>query len=156
MAGFPDDDDLCFSNLPCLGSRAIITGWYSVVDDALRASNHVKVLKLYEAALCLPLQVRCGPSLIQVSLDNITYSEDLFASNTASSDAFFTFAEKVMAAFPPDFVGKNSARNIVMRAGDLGISFRGSAVGDGVARALMNVAPFVIVPEFQAAFSAFE
>ena len=114
MAGFPEDDALWFSNLPCLGSRAVITGWYSVVDDALRESDHVKVLKLYEAALCLPLHVRCGPSLKQVSLDSITYSEDFFASNSASSDAFFTFAEKVMAAFPPDFVGSNSAKNIVM------------------------------------------
>ena len=61
-----------------------------------------------------------------------------------------------MAVFPPDFVGKNSAKNIALRAKTLGISFHGSAVGDNVARALLNVAPFVIAPEFQKAFRAFE
>ena len=145
-------NDPCLSNLPCLGSRSIIAGWYSVVDDALRASNHAKVLKLYEAALCIPLRVRCGPSLKQVSLDSTTYSEDLFAFNSASSDAFLTFAEKVMSALPADFLQSRPVKNIVVKAESLGISFHGSAVGDSVARALINVAPFVICPEFQMAF----
>ena len=115
-----------------------------------------KVLKLYEAALCLPLQMRCGPSMQQVSLDSITYSEDLFAANSASSDAFLAFAEKVMSALPAGFLQSHSVKNIVARAESLGISFHGSAVGDSVARALINVAPFVICQEFRKAFMAFE
>ena len=38
MADVPSEPDGCLVNLPCLGSRAIIAGWYSVMDDALRAS----------------------------------------------------------------------------------------------------------------------
>ena len=133
-----------------------MAGWYSVVDEALRASDWPKVLKLYEAALCLPLQVRCGPTLQQVLLDSITYSEDLYAANSASSDAFLTFAEKVMSALPPDFLQSSTVKKIVVRAESLGISFHGSAVGDSVARALINVAPFVMSPDFQKAFRAFE
>ena len=91
MAGFPDGDALCFSNLPCLGSRAIITGWYSVVDDALRAGDHTKVLKLFEAALCLPLRLRLGPSMVQVTLDSISYSEELFTAYASTSDGFLVF-----------------------------------------------------------------
>ena len=155
-ADLPNGTDVGFWNVPCLGSRAIIIGWYSVVDDALRASNIPKVLKLYEAVLCLPMHVRCGLSMKQVSLDSITYSEDLFAANSTSSDSFFTFAEKVLTVFPADFLSTNSAAKIVLRAGNLGITFHGNPVNDNIARALQNVAPFVISPEIQMAFRAFE
>ena len=149
-------NDLSLSNLPCFGSRAAIAGWYSVVDDALRASDWTKVLKLYRAALCVPLRLRCAPSLTQVSRDSMTYSEELFAANPHCSDVFLAFAEKFMAAVPPDFVQSETVKNIVARARTLGISFHGSAVGDGVARALINVAPFVTSPEFRKAFKSFE
>ena len=154
--GDADDADPSLSNLPCLGSRATIVGWYSVVGEALRDSDHRKVLSLYEAALCLPLRLRCGPSLVQVSLDSITYSEDLFASNSATSDAFLTFAEKLIGALPSGFIASNSARNIVLHAKSIGISFHGSAVGDNVARALMYVAPYLNAPAFRTAFREFE
>ena len=145
-----------FEDLPCFGSRAIIAGWYSVVDEKLRADDWTSVLKLYEAALCLPLHMRLGPSMKQVALDSITYSEDLFAYNSAQSDAFLTFAEKVMSVLPAEFLTTASVKNIVGRAATLGISFHGSAVGDGVARALINVAPFIATEEFRNAFRAFE
>ena len=156
MIGFPDGEEMWFSNLPCFGSRAIIAGWYSVVDEKLRASDWTKVLKLYEAALCLPLHMRCGPSMKQVALDSITYSEDLFASNSASSDAFLTFAEKVMSVIPTHYLATASVKNIIARAATLGLSFHGSAVGDSVTRALINVAPFITTEEFRNAFRAFE
>ena len=64
--------------------------------------------------------------------------------------------EKVMSALPPDFLQSSSVKHIVARAESLGISYHGSAVGDSVARALINVAPFVMSPDFQKAFRAFE
>jgi hypothetical protein len=156
ITDIPEKKELGLANLPCFGSRGIIAGWYSVLDDALRDSDWNKVLKLYEAALCLPMQVRCGPTIQQVLLDSITYSEDLYAANSGTSDAFLTFAEKVISALPPGFLQTKTAKNVVERAASLGISFHGSAVGDSVARALINVAPFVISPDFQKAFRAFE
>ena len=49
--------------LPCLGSRASLGGWYSMVDDALRANDDSqKVLKLYAASLSHPLHLRCDPT----------------------------------------------------------------------------------------------
>ena len=68
---------LGFVNLPCLSSRAVLCGWYSVVDDALRAQATKKVLKLYEAALSFPMRLRCGPSRTQICLDSISYSKML-------------------------------------------------------------------------------
>ena len=47
-------------------------------------------------------------------------------------------------------------KQIVAKAKALGISFHGSAVGDNVARALINVAPYVTSPEFRKAFKEFE
>ena len=152
----PGGVDLCLSNLPCLGSRSIIAGWYSVVDDALRAGDHTKVLKLYEAALCIPLRLRLGPSMVQVTLDSITYSEDLFAAHSANSDSFMTFAEKVMVALPPGFLGSTSVTNIVIRTTNLGISFHGSAVGDNTARALTYVSPLLKSLELKSELRAFE
>ena len=64
--------------------------------------------------------------------------------------------EKVMSALPPDFLQSSSVKNIVARAESLGISYHGSAVGDIVARAFINVAPFIMSSAFLKAFRAFE
>ena len=61
------------SHWPCLGSRAILAGWYSVVDETLRVSDDQKVTKLVEAALCTPLRLRLAPTMAQLALDGITY-----------------------------------------------------------------------------------
>ena len=78
-----------FHGLPCLGTRACLVGFYSVLDDALRAKDHQKVHKLFQAALCMPIRVRVAPTLPQVILDSITYSEDLYAGKEATSDSLF-------------------------------------------------------------------
>ena len=127
-----------------------------MADDALRAKDWQKVLKLFEAALCIPLQVRLAPSLQQVNLDSMTYSEDLYSAVQSSSDAFLTFAEKFLACVPADFLHTSSNKQIVAKAKLLGISYHGSAVGENVARALTNVAPYVTSAEFQKAFKEFE
>ena len=101
------------------------------------------MLKLFEAALCLPLRLRLGPSTVQVILDSITYSEDLFAAQCANSDSFMTFAEKLVFALPSGFIGTNSVKGIVARMSSLGITFHASAVGENTARALTYVNPYL-------------
>ena len=86
-------------NLPCLASRSCVAGWYSQMDDALRAKNALKVRKLYEAMLSMPMRLRVAPDETQIALDSITYSEDLHVAKSASSDAFFDFAEKSCPLF---------------------------------------------------------
>ena len=55
----------------------------------------------------MPMRLRLGPSRVQVSLDSISYSEDLFAAKTLASDSFFDFAQKLIDLFPlePAFGG---------------------------------------------------
>ena len=107
LADIPAEKAVGFVSLPCLGARGMIAGWYSTVDDALRDREKRKILKLYEAALSMPMRLRLGPSRVQVSLDSISYSEDLFAAKTVVSDSFFDFAQKLIDVFPlePAFGG---------------------------------------------------
>ena len=107
LADIPAEKAVGFVSLPCLGARGMIAGWYSTADDALRDREKRKILKLYEAALSMPMRLRLGPSRVQVSLDSISYSEDLFAAKTVVSDSFFDFAQKLIDVFPlePAFGG---------------------------------------------------
>ncbi len=51
-----------FKDLPCFSSRATLAGFYSTMDDALRAKDLHKVNKLYQAALSLPIRLRLSPT----------------------------------------------------------------------------------------------
>ena len=77
-------------------------------------------------------------------------------SQCANSDSFMTFAEKVLVALPPGFLGTNSSRSIVVHMSSLGISFHGSAVGDKTARALTYVSPYLKSLDLKNEFRAFE
>ena len=157
MADVPTRANVGFLKLPCLASRAVLIGWYSVVDDALRGNAYGKVLKLYAAALSTPMRLRCGPSKTQVCLDSITYSEDLFAANASSSDSFFDFTQKVIQLFPAELaVGSMSVKAVISAADKAGISYHGIKVNDNCARALQNVAPFAQSTKAQTAFKDFE
>ena len=100
LVDVPSTGGVGLVKLPCLGSRGVITGLYSTIDDALRANDLGKVKKLYEAALSMPMRVRVGPSKIQVALDSITYSEDLHTGKAASTDSFFDFTAKSIERVP--------------------------------------------------------
>ena len=87
----------CFAKLPILCSRGIVAGFYSTMDDALRANNSFKIKRLFEAAFAMPMRLRVGPTMLQVCLDSMTYSEDLWSVNSVSADSFFDFVAKVIA-----------------------------------------------------------
>ena len=89
----PTKPSVGFASSPCLSSRAVLCGWYSVVDDALRVRETRKVMKLYEAALSFPLRLHCAPSRKQICLDSITYAESyVYAGSVATSPvSFFDF-----------------------------------------------------------------
>ena len=150
----PPNGECTLAELPCFSSRSGLCGWYTVMDDALRAGDKRKVMKLYEAALSMPLRLRCGPDIKQITLDSITYSEDLFASNLASSDSFFDFALKVVVLLGD--VSNHTRNSLTEAAAKIGLSFHGKKFKDNHARDLQHVAPYVTSPLVQAAFKAFE
>jgi hypothetical protein len=127
------------------------------MDDALRARDMNKTKKLYEAALCKPLRLRLGPSKVQVALDSITYSEDLYAGKTASSDSFFDYTVKALCVLPQKpAVTELTSRQVQEQATRLGITFHRNSPNDRITRALQNVAPLVSFQGVKVAFTASE
>ena len=146
--------------LPCLGSRASLGGWYSQVDDALRANNNHKVVKLFSAALSQPLHLRSHPTKKQLVLDSMSYSEDIFNQSASAADSFFAFAQKVEHALESGddelAVGSMSANSIVDKAKSLGLTFHSAPLNETIVRAIQYTLPFVKDPSVQAAFKALE
>jgi hypothetical protein len=131
--------------LPCLASRACLAGWYSQMDDALRANNVLKIKKLFQAMLSLPMRLRVAPDETQIALDSITYSEDLHVARSASSDAFFDFAEKSCPLLKKAIVVNpyQAAAAVAKEGQKLGITYHGAPLERNMARALLEVAPYV-------------
>ena len=153
----PTTEHVGFVLLPCLGSRSVLAGFYSTMDDALGASDWGKVLKLYEAALSFRMRMRVAPSMKQVALDSISYSEELHAAKAASSDSFYDFAEKVVCLFPTQVAfGTLTVKLMQEHAGKYGVTYHGSPLSDTVTRALQNVVPYTKNPSVRKAFKAFE
>ena len=157
MADVPSTEGVGFVKLPCLGSRSVLAGFYSTMDDALRASDWAKVLNLYAAALSMRMRIRVAPSKTQVALDSITYSEDLFAAKAASSDSFYDFTEQIVDLFhPSEAFGTLPAKTIQGHAAKLGVTFHGQKLNDNVTRALQNVASDTQNASVRSAFESFE
>jgi hypothetical protein len=131
--------------LPCLASRACLAGWYSQMDDALRANNKLKIKKLFQAMLSLPMRLRVAPDETQIALDSITYSEDLHVAKSASSDAFFDFAEKSCPLLKKTIADNpnHEALAVAKEGQKLGITYHGAPLERNMARALLEVAPYV-------------
>ena len=102
----PTVDGIGLVQLPCFGSRAILVGWYSKMDDALNAFKSAvgeelkataaeRIRKLYESFLSFPIRLRLAPSQSQICLDRISYGEDLYAGRMAASDSFFSILPKM-------------------------------------------------------------
>ena len=65
------------------------------MDDLLRANNTPMIIKLYEAALSIPIRMRLNPTFAQVAYDTITHSENSCAAQGATIDSRFEFLNKV-------------------------------------------------------------
>ena len=146
-----------FSQLPFLGSRGVLAGFYSVMGDALRATNIKKAHAWMEAALSFPMRMRLNPAQTQIGLDSITYTEDLHAVGLCHSPAFFDYALKDVSVFPdiPAFGGLDK-KAIGDQYKKLGVHFRGKPLGEAGIPALMLVAPFASEAKVWQAFKDFE
>ena len=64
------------------------------MDDALIADDILMINKLFEAALSMPIRMRCAPSFLQIVKGTLSCSEDLHKGNEASTDAWIDFVPK--------------------------------------------------------------
>ena len=96
------------------------------------------------AALSMPMRMRVAPSLKQVTLDSVSYSEQLWSAKLATSDSFFDWCDKVVTLFPnKSAVGDMPVKDVQKQFGQLGVTYHGVQPSDNVVRALQNCAPYV-------------
>ena len=109
------------------------------MDDQLRANNTPMIMKLYEAALSIPIRMRLNPTFAQVAYDTITHSENSCAAQGATIDSCFVFLNKVrhlvnLQAF--------SQRNLVKEFKKLNLVFHGKPIGESMVMCLLVVEPY--------------
>ena len=143
-----------FQDLPCFGGRAVLLGWYSVMDDALRASNDALILKLYEAFISMPIRMRVAPTFQQIIKDAISYSEDVYAAQGATTDSSLDFITKASHLVNARKDANNA--QFVQEFKDLGLLFHGKPIGDQGVRAFKIVEAYAASGAVQDAFKALE
>ena len=85
-------------------------------------------------------------SFLQVSLDSISYSEELYAVKSASSDSFFDYTSKVIAVFgDKPGIDDQVARTVQEQSKRFGITYHGNSPNDNVVRSLQDVAPYRLI-----------
>ena len=85
---------------------------------------------------------------------SITCSEELFAATKTTSDAFFDFATKAGELIPT--LETMTAKAVVDRCVELGITYHAQKVTDNTARALQQVYPYIRSGEVRGALKLLE
>ena len=111
------------------------------MNDQLRADNMPIIIKLYEAMLSMPIRMRVAPTLKQVIMDTITYSEDTFAAQEATADSCLDFVNKVRHLVNTKGL---TQRQLIDELKKSNISFRGKAVGDQGVKSIQTVEPYAV------------
>ena len=80
-----------------MAGKAHVLAWYSAVSDALKDElNPKRVVKLFEAALSVPIKLRLSPDENECAMASIHYAEAAGMNCAASgADSFWVFAERV-------------------------------------------------------------
>ena len=113
-------------------------------------------MKLLDAAPSVPSDYMFCLSAGSCSLAALLFSENAFASAAAAgADSFWKFAERV-AQLSQFQKGKLPISKVVAVLRGYGITFKGKAVSDTNASALISLAPFAVDPACRLAFSLVE
>ena len=134
--------------LPMIAGKAHVLAWYSAVSDAMQGGhvNHQRIVRLFEAALSVPIRLRLCPDEDGCALASLQYAEAAGMHAAASgADSFWIFADRVgrlqeVKAAMRDNV---SAPKLCSKLKSLGITFKGKGMSDGLAKALRSLLPFV-------------
>ena len=132
--------------VPMLAGRAVVLAWYAAVGEALGVSDATRVMKLYEAALSVPIRFRLCPDEDSRRMASLQFSETAFAVAGASgADVFWKFAEKVsgLSEVKAAIAVNMSNPKITAVLKKLGISFKGKVASETTAKALKSLAGFV-------------
>ena len=143
--------------LPMIAGKAHVLAWYSAVSDALQDEhlNHKRVVRLFEAALSVPIRLRLCPDGDACALAALQYAEAAGMHAAASgADAFWIFAERVGRLQDISLAIKEglSVPKLATKLRSLGITFKGKTMTEGHAKALKNLMPFVLNADCKQAY----
>ena len=86
-----------FTSLPLLSGHAMICSWWLELYQAAVDNDWRRVKKLYEAGLTITIRVRVGPSISQIVMDSISWSESVRTLSDAGSDSLLITVQKHLA-----------------------------------------------------------
>ena len=99
-----------FTSLPLLSGHAMICSWWLELYEAAVNNDWRRVKKLYEAGLTITIRVRVGPSISQIVMDSISWSESVRTISDAGSDTLLVTLQRYVAV--PDIDKQLSAGTI--------------------------------------------
>ena len=123
------------------------------MDDQLRANNTPMIMKLYEAALSMPIRMRLNPTFAQIAYDTITHSEDIFATKGATVDSCIDFHAKVRHIIN---LQAHSQRTLVTEFKNANIFYHGKPIRASMVRCLLVVEPYAANVKIRNALIALE
>ena len=130
------------------------------MDDALIADDILMINELFEAALSMPIRMRCAPSYLQNVKDTLSVSEDLHNGKEASADAWIDFVPKARVVIDAALGAGNyktaSVSTIQAAFEKAKIQFHGKPIGDHGVRAFLAVDCFEEDKEVRCAIKALE
>lgn len=88
----------------------MICSWWLELYEAAVDNDWRRVKKLYEAGLTITIRVRVGPSISQIVMDSISWSESVRTISDAGSDTLLVTLQKYVAI--PDIEKQLSAGTI--------------------------------------------
>ena len=129
-----------------MAGKAHVLAWCSAVSDALQDEprNRARVLRLFEAALSVPIRLRLCPDWDACALALLQHAETAGAHFAASgADSFWVFAERVGRL---DDSIKGNISSLSAKLTSHAITFKGKAINQGFVKALKALIPFVSDP----------
>ena len=75
----------------------MIYSWWLELYQAAVDNDWLRMKKLYEAGLTITIRVRVGPSISQIVIDSISWSETVRTVSDAGSDTLLVTLQKYVA-----------------------------------------------------------
>ena len=128
-----------------LAGQALVMAWHGAMAEALSAGNSDRTVKLFEAALSVPIRLRLSPDSDACQLASLLFSETMFSSCAASgADSSWKAAEKVsrLSKYQKALADNLSLPKLLAVLRGYGLTFKGKAVSEAIAKAFKNLTPF--------------
>ena len=139
-----DNGVLFTSKLELSTGHAVVLAWYAATGAALHANDRQRALKLFEAALSVPIRIRKVPSPDIIIMDSLVFSESVRGTAAASgADSFWTFTQKVsQLSIAADDQATQKALH--SKIGSSGVTFLGKPLSMEAVKAFCVLRPLVV------------